>query len=100
MLAHAPDTNSAFWWPAHAVLGDYGALAAVVKFGMAVLAASIGLFSRKFGEHAVAAAGVSSATVRHRRWSLDGIRMTSMSWPTWEAARDACSREAAGARVA
>jgi ABC-2 type transport system permease protein len=40
MLAHAPDTNSAFWWPAHAVLGDYGALAAVVTFGMAVLAAS------------------------------------------------------------
>jgi ABC-2 type transport system permease protein len=100
MLAHAPDTNSAFWWPAHAVLGDYGALAAVVKFGMAVLAASIGRFSRRFGEHAVAAAGVSSATVRHRRWSLDGIRMTSMSWPTCEAARDACSREAAGARVA
>jgi len=56
MLAHAPDTNSAFWWPAHAVLGDYGALAAVVTFGMAVLAASIGLFSRRFGEHAVAAA--------------------------------------------
>jgi ABC-2 type transport system permease protein len=49
------------------VLGDYGALAAVVKFGMAVLAASIGRFSRRFGEHAVAAAGVSSATVRHRR---------------------------------
>jgi hypothetical protein len=36
------------------VLGDYGALAAVVTFGMAVLAASIGLFSRRFGEHAVA----------------------------------------------
>ena len=29
MLAHAPDTRSAFWWPAHAVLGDYGALAGV-----------------------------------------------------------------------
>ncbi|MGB6558066.1 MAG: hypothetical protein WBE96_11765 [Pseudolabrys sp.] len=40
------------------MLGDYGALAAVVTFGMAVLAASIGLFSRRFGEHAVAAAGV------------------------------------------
>ena len=22
MLAHAPDTHSAFWWPARAVLGD------------------------------------------------------------------------------
>ncbi|MGB8016073.1 MAG: hypothetical protein WCF80_09330 [Pseudolabrys sp.] len=62
---------------------------------MAVLAASIGLFSRRFGEHAVAAAGVSSATVRHRRWLLDGIRMTSMSWPTCEAARDAAERRLA-----
>ena len=70
MLAHAPDPRSAFWWPAHAVLGDYGALAGVMMFGIVVLAASIALFSRRFGEHAVAAAGVSSATVRHRRWSL------------------------------
>ena len=70
MLAHAPDTRSAFWWPARAVLGDYGALAGVMMFGIVVLAASIALFSRRFGEHAVAAAGVSSATVRHRRWSL------------------------------
>ena len=70
MLAHAPDTRSTFWWPAHAVLGDYSALAAFVTLGIAVLAASIALFSRRFGEHAAAAAGVSSATVRHRRWSL------------------------------
>jgi hypothetical protein len=27
------------------------------------------------------------------------IRMTSASWPTWEAARDACTREQAPARV-
>jgi ABC-2 type transport system permease protein len=32
MLQHAPDTTSAFWWPARAVLGDYVALAAVVIF--------------------------------------------------------------------
>jgi len=70
MLAHAPDTHSAFWWPARAVLGDYGDLVGVMTFGVVVLAASIALFSRRFGEHAVAAAGVSSATVRHRRWSL------------------------------
>ena len=70
MLTHAPDTSSAFWWPARAVLGDYGALAGVMAFGIAVLVATIALFSRRFGEHAVAAAGVSSATVRQRRWSL------------------------------
>ena len=70
MLAHAPDTRSAFWWPAHAVLGDYAALSAVMMFAIGVLCASIALFSRRFSEHAVAAAGVSSTTVRQRRWSL------------------------------
>jgi ABC-2 type transport system permease protein len=69
-LRHAPGADSAFWWPARAVLGDYAALAAVLAFGILFLAGSIALFSRRFGEHAVAAAGVSSATVRQRRTSL------------------------------
>jgi ABC-2 type transport system permease protein len=70
MLRHAPDTASAFWWPARAMLGDVGALAAVVVCGVAILGLSIALFSRRFGEHAVAAADVSAVTVRQRRWSL------------------------------
>jgi ABC-2 type transport system permease protein len=70
MLAHAPDTSSAFWWPAHAVLGDARALVAVVAFSFALLAAAIALFSRRFGDHALAAAGVSNTVVRQRRWSL------------------------------
>ena len=70
MLAHAPDTSSAFWWPAHAVLGDLRALVAVVLFGFALLGFAIALFSRRFGDHALAAAGVSSTIVRQRRWSL------------------------------
>ena len=70
MLSHVPNAGSAFWWPARAMLGDYVALAGVVIFGTGLLCASIALFSKRFGEHAVAAAGVSSATVRHRRWSL------------------------------
>jgi ABC-2 type transport system permease protein len=70
MLRHAPDTTSAFWWPARAMLGDVGALAAVVVFGFGFLVLSVALFSRRFGEHAVAAAGVSAVTVRQRRWSL------------------------------
>jgi ABC-2 type transport system permease protein len=68
MLARAPDTASAFWWPAHAVLGDLGALAAVVTVGFAALAIAIALFSRRFGDHALAAAGVSNTVVRQRRW--------------------------------
>ncbi len=70
MLSHAPDTGSAFWWPAHAVLGDAHALVAVLTASFALLAAAIALFSRRFGDHALAAAGVSSTVVRQRRWSL------------------------------
>ncbi|HUL89482.1 MAG TPA: permease [Pseudolabrys sp.] len=70
MLSHVPNTGSVFWWPARAMLGDYVALAGVVTFGIGVLCASIALFSKNFGQHAVAAAGVSSTTVRQRRWSL------------------------------
>ena len=67
MLAHAPDTQSAFWWPALAALGDARALAAVVAFSFAALGLSILVFSRRFGEHAMAAASVGNAVVRQRR---------------------------------
>jgi len=76
MLAHAPDAGSGFWWPAHAVLGDSAALAAVVSFSFAVLGISIALFSGRFGDHALAAAGVSNTVVRQRRWRL-GFRRRS-----------------------
>ncbi|HEX3338987.1 MAG TPA: permease [Pseudolabrys sp.] len=78
MLTHVPNTASAFWWPARAVLGDFVALAGVVAFGFGILCVSIALFCRRFGEHAVAAAGVSSATVRQPRWS-PGFRRRSPS---------------------
>ena len=70
MLAHAPDTTRVFWWPARAVLGDLAALVAVVSFSFALLGIAIALFSRRFGDHALAAAGVSSTVVRQRRWRL------------------------------
>jgi ABC-2 type transport system permease protein len=78
MLAHAPGPGSAFWWPARAVLGDPGAFLAVIVLSVALLGASIAFFSRRFGEHAVAAAGVSSAVVRQRRWS-SGFRRRSQA---------------------
>ena len=77
MLQHAPDTTSAFWWPARAVLGDYVALVAVVTFAVAMLGLSIAVFSRRFGEHSIAAVGVSSAAVRQRRWRLAFRRRSS-----------------------
>jgi len=78
MLAHAPDTQSAFWWPALAALGDAGALAAVVAFSFATLGLSILVFSRRFGEHAMAAASVGNAVVRQRRRRLGFRRRLPM----------------------
>jgi ABC-2 type transport system permease protein len=70
MLQHVPNTTSAFWWPARAVLGDYVALVSVVAFAVSVLGLAIAVFSSRFGEHSIAAAGVSSAAVRQRRSGL------------------------------
>lgn len=64
VTAQAPGAGSLFWWPARAVLGDLGALAAVVGFAALLLAVSIAIFARRFGEHAVAAAGVGFGATR------------------------------------
>ena len=76
MRANAPDANSFVWWPARAVLGDLGALGIVVVVAFALLTISIAIFSGRFGDHAMAAAGVSSTVVRQRRWS-QGFRRRS-----------------------
>jgi len=67
MVGHVPGFESAFWWPARATLGDPAALAAVMLFALALLVASIALFAPRFGEHAVAAAGVGFGVTRQRR---------------------------------
>lgn len=70
LLAHVPDAGSVVWWPARALLGDSGALIAVMVSALLVLVGAIVTFSARFGEHALAAAGVSAAAVRQRRSSL------------------------------
>ena len=67
-VALAPDINSIVYWPARAVLGDVTALAAVLSVGLILLGISIVMFSPRFGDHAIAAAGVSSAVTRQHRW--------------------------------
>lgn len=69
VVAHAPGLGTAFWWPARAVLGDPVALIAVMAASAAILIGAIVLFSRRFGDHALAAAGVSSGAVRQRQRS-------------------------------
>jgi ABC-2 type transport system permease protein len=70
LIVHAPNIGSAVWYPARAVLGDPVALAVVIAVSLALLGLSIAVFSGNFGDHVVAAAGVSSGVVRQRRWSM------------------------------
>ena len=67
VITHAPDVGSALWLPARAALGDSVALVIVMGLGLALLAATIAIFAGNFGEHATAAAGVSSTVVRQTR---------------------------------
>ena len=60
---------ASLWLPARAVLGDIEALAIVVGASLLLLAAAIVAFSARFGDHAVAAAGVAGTRVRQTRWS-------------------------------
>jgi ABC-2 type transport system permease protein len=70
VLAHTPDAGSLLWWPARAALGDWTALTGFTVASFALLAAAILMFSARFGDHALTAAGVSAGVVRQRRSSL------------------------------
>jgi len=76
LVSLVPAIESVVWWPARAVLGDMTALAAVLSGGILLLAAAIALFSARFGDHAIAAAGVSDSGVMQRRWR-SGFRRVS-----------------------
>jgi ABC-2 type transport system permease protein len=67
IVAYVPAVESLVWWPARAILGDVTALVAVLGTGALLLGAATIVFSRRFGEHAIAAAGVSDAGVIQRR---------------------------------
>ncbi len=76
LVSLVPAIESVVWWPARAVLGDMTALAAVLSAGALLLAAAVALFSARFGDHAIAAAGVSDSGVMQRRWR-SGFRLVS-----------------------
>jgi ABC-2 type transport system permease protein len=66
LVARAPQLDSVVWWPARAVLGDATALAAVAAMSLALLGGAIALFAPRFGDHAIAAAGVGQGVTRQR----------------------------------
>jgi ABC-2 type transport system permease protein len=74
LLRLAPTPTSLFWWPARACLGDPVAAAALLVLALAILAVAIRAFAPRFGEHAVAAAGVSFASTRPARRRRLGAR--------------------------
>jgi ABC-2 type transport system permease protein len=67
LIAFVPAIESMVWWPARAILGDLTALAAIMAAGLVMLSGAIVVFSARFGEHAVAAAGISDAGVFQAR---------------------------------
>jgi len=71
-----PAADSVMWWPARAILGDTAALFAISMYSVVLLAGAILLFSARFGEYAVAAAGVSETSVPRRR-QLGAFRTAS-----------------------
>jgi ABC-2 type transport system permease protein len=68
-LGYAPAIDSLFWWPARAALGDWSALLACLCVSLAVLALAVAVFSKRFGEHVIAASGIAFAGRRQRRAS-------------------------------
>lgn len=74
LVALVPAIESTAWWPARAILGDLTALAAVFAIGALLLAASIVIFSARFGEHAIAAAGISDAGRSHHRQTFRAFK--------------------------
>lgn len=88
VLAHAPNVNSMFWWPARAALGEGWPLVIVLAASFALLIAIIATVAPRFGDYAVTAAGVGSSSaaeanrsaafrafsprraLRHKEWTL------------------------------
>jgi ABC-2 type transport system permease protein len=68
LIAHVPAIGSPIWWPARAVLGDPVALIRVSVVSLALFVAVILIFAARFGDHVLAAAGVSQTVV------LQGVR--------------------------
>jgi len=63
----APDAGSLLWWPAHAVLGEPLALAALCGLSIIALGGTIAVCAPRFGRLALAAGVVAQGTASRRR---------------------------------
>ncbi len=78
LAALMPKADSILWWPARAMLGDVGALAAVLAASAALLGGAILVFAPRFADHALAAAGVAGGATHRRRRRRGFRRMSPM----------------------
>ena len=62
LSTHLPDVASFMWLPARAMLGDIHALAFVFVASGLLLFLTVAVFAPRFGDHSIAAAGVSFET--------------------------------------
>jgi ABC-2 type transport system permease protein len=76
LIRYTPDSASILWWPARAIFGDLLALAVVFSVSAVLLAATIYIFALRFGQLALATAGVSQGSPRQ------GRRPFRRTWPT------------------
>lgn len=67
VVALAPGPDSLIWLPAHAAMGDLGALAMVLGTALALLALVMAVLSAKFEEHAAAASSEAEPGARKSR---------------------------------
>jgi ABC-2 type transport system permease protein len=78
VLAYAPRLESAFWWPAHAALGEVPAMIAVVIVSLVVFAAATAIYAPRFANFAILALGTSHGGIAHRR-STKAFRVETAS---------------------
>jgi ABC-2 type transport system permease protein len=67
LIAHVPQIDSLAWLPGRAMLGEPTELMVVLAISITLLGGAMLSFAARFGERAMAAAGVSQSVVRQRR---------------------------------
>jgi ABC-2 type transport system permease protein len=75
LVARMPEGASYLWLPARAMLGDVHALAVTFIICITLLVAAVAIFAPRFGDHAIAAAGVAFET--RKRTAHAGFRALS-----------------------
>lgn len=85
LLRHAPEIDSALWLPARAALGDLRALAVLLGAGLLMAGLTVAVFSPRFGDYVIAAAGAAQAQGRQGegRPFRDGSGMRALRRKEW-----------------